>query len=267
MTQKLREFGSNQIDRVIEDAKTPVLNRMCEETHREIGGGIELRNITSLIEARKKKDDEAIDNGQLSFEACRSNSDILPFHVDISPNNPHSLDSATRECGRKDDRIVCDGLREEFRKNDLLPDGSTFYVIDFGLPHLPALQSVLLDYDIDSSVCISPSNEEVKGNNGHYQRYVSEYAHHRNALFQKRKELVAPKGLAILINSHASTQERRSIVQSFPSIASLKEMGIKKLVLGRETFYHDGAPNIFSHNKSSQAGNEVNNYAKPVMLV
>lgn len=66
-----------------------------------------------------------------------------------------------------------------------------------------------------------------------------------------------------MVNSHAEADERADIATVLPSVEWLKQKGITKLVLGKEFFYHDDAPN--PKNPAWQSffeADEVNKYAK-----
>jgi hypothetical protein len=206
---------------------------------------------------------ESFAHGELSFEALKSNSGILTENPDVIVDNPDEIEEYKLEMGKNADRIVSEGLRQELEKHNLLPDGKTFYLIDFGLPHLPALQSVLLDYGIDPSIYIKPSEKTLESNAGHFRRYISVYKEHSEELFDKREKLKQPKGLALLVNSHAEADERQSIAEILPSIDQLRQLGITRIVLGKETFYHHGPPNPKdSFWQPFFEASEINEYAK-----
>lgn len=216
-----------------------------------------------LISERRASEQRASLAGKLSFEASKSNSGLIADKPEIIVSEPEKTDEGILEMGREADGIVCDGLRQELERNGLQPDGKTFYLIDFGLPHLPALQSVLLDYGIDPSIYTNPSEQTLRDNAGHFRRYVSVYREHAEELFTKRERLEQPKGLALLVNSHAEADERVGISAVLPTIELLRQKGITKLVLGKEIFYHYGAPD--PKNPTWQGffeASEVNKYAK-----
>jgi hypothetical protein len=216
-----------------------------------------------LIKERRAIERRANLASMLSFEALKSNSDLIADKPEVKVSEPEKIDEYILEMGREADRIVCDGLRQELERNGLQPDGKTFYLIDFGLPHLPALQSVLLDYGIDPSIYTNPSEQTLRDNASHFRRYVSVYREHAEELFIKRERLEQPKGLALLVNSHAEADERADIATVLPSVEWLRQKGITKLVLGKEFFYHDDAPN--PKNPAWQSffeADEVNKYAK-----
>lgn len=143
--------------------------------------------IQKLIQKRRAIEQSANLAGTTSFEASRSNSGVIEEKPEIVVSDPENIDKGILEMGRKSDRIVCDGLRQELEKNVLQPDGRTFYLIDFGLPHLPALQSVLLDYGIDPSIYTKPSEQTLRDNADHFRRYVNVYREHAEELFTKRE--------------------------------------------------------------------------------
>lgn len=216
-----------------------------------------------LINERRAIEKRANLAGTLSFEALRSNSGLIADKQEIVVSYPEKTDEGILEMGRKSDRIICDGLRQELERNGLQPDDKTFYLIDFGLPHLPTLQSVLLDYGIDPSIYTNPSEQTLRDNASHFRRYVSVYREHAEELFTKRERLEQPKGLALLVNSHAEADENADIATVLPTIESLREKGITKVVLGKEIFYHYGAPD--PKNPTWQGffeASEVNKYAK-----
>jgi len=171
----------------------------------------------------------------------KSNSEILPNQPEVQVSNSKKTSNGVMEAGRRGDNIVCTGLREELKKHDLLPDGSTFYLIDFGLPHAPALQEVLLEIGIDPSIYVQPSNFRLEDpiSKGYYQRYIDSYREHREQLFNLREKLAEPKGHALMISSHADATERTKQKQILPPAEKLKEMGIRKIVIGKETFYQE----------------------------
>jgi len=143
-----------------------------------------------LIKERRAIERRANLAGMLSFEALKSNSGLIADKPEVKVGEPEKIDEYDEyilETGRKEDRIVCDGLRQELERNGLQPDGKTFYLIDFGLPHLPALQSVLLDYGIDPSIYTNPSEQTLRENAGHFRRYISVYREHAEELFIKRE--------------------------------------------------------------------------------
>ena len=201
--------------------------------------------------------------GRLSFEASKSNSGLIADKPELVVSEPEKTDEGILEMCREADIIVCDGLKQDLERNGLQPDDKTFYLIDFGLPHLPALQSVLLDYGIDPSIYTNPSEQTLRDNAGHFRRYVSVYREHAEELFTKRERLEQPKGLALLVNSHAEADERADIATVLPSVELLRQKGITKLVLGKEIFYHYGAPD--PKNPTWQGffeASEINQYAK-----
>ncbi|MBP8591376.1 hypothetical protein KBI33_02845 [Candidatus Shapirobacteria bacterium] len=185
-----------------------------------------------LIGERRELERRASLAGNLSFEALKSNSGVLADKPEITVSEPEKIDEGILKTGREEDRIVCDGLRQELEKNGLQPDGRTFYLIVCGLPHLPALQSVLLDYGIDPSIYTNPSEQTIQDKVYHFRRYVSVYREHAEALFTKRERLEQPKGLALLVNSHAEEDERADIATVLPSVELLRQKGITKLVFG-----------------------------------
>ena len=216
-----------------------------------------------LINERRALEQRAAVAGKLSFEALKSNSGLIADKPEIDVREPEKADKAILESYRKVDNIVCFGLRRELERNSLLPDGSTFYLLDFGLPHFPALESALLDYGIDPSIYAHPSEQTLRDNVGHFRRYALAYRDHAEELFKKRERLEQPKGLALLVNSHAEVDERTKIATILPSVEVLKQRGITRLVLGKETFYHYGAPD--PKNPTWQGffeASEVNKYAK-----
>ncbi|MEK9185393.1 MAG: hypothetical protein AAB863_01330 [Patescibacteria group bacterium] len=224
--------------------------------------------IQKLIIERRALEQRANLAGTLSFEASRSNSGLIADKPEVVVSDPEKTDEDILEMGREADRIVCDGLRQELERNGLQPDGKTFYLLDFGLPHLPALQSVLLDHGIDPSIYTNPSEQTLRDNAGHFRRYVSVYREHAEELFTKRERLEQPKGLALLVNSHAEADERADIATILPSVELLRQKGITKLVLGKEIFYHYGAPD--PKNPTWQGffeASEVNKYAKQLSEV
>lgn len=215
------------------------------------------------IRKRRLLEQKALEQGKLSFEAAKSNSGVLVEKPDIVIENPNEIEEWILEMGRNADRIVCEGLRQELEKHNLLPDNKTFYLIDFGLPHLPALQSVMLDYGIDPSIYTNPSEDTLRSNVKHFRRYVSVYKEHAEELFDKRERLKQPKGFALLVNSHAESDEMKSIAKILPSVDQLRQLGISRIVLGKEIFYHHGAPDPKdSAWKSFFEASEINEYAK-----
>lgn len=216
-----------------------------------------------LIKERRAIEQRANLVGKLSFEASRSNSGLIADKPEIVVSDPEKTDESILEMGREADKIVCESLRQELERNGLQPDDKTFYLIDFGLPHLPALQSVLLDNGIDPSIYTNPSEQTLRDNAGHFRRYVSVYREHAEELFTKRERLEKPRGLALLVNSHAEADERADIATVLPSVEFLRKKGITRVVLGKEIFYHYGAPDP---KKLTWQGffeaSEVNKYAK-----
>jgi len=216
-----------------------------------------------LISKRRVAEKRASLAGELSFEASKSNTGIVAEKPEIVVSDPENTDEGILKMGREADRIVCEGLRQELEKNGLQPDGKTFYLLDFGLPHLPALQSVLLDHGIDPSIYTNPSEQTLRDNAGHFRRYVSVYREHAEELFTKRERLEQPKGLALLVNSHAEADERADIATILPSVEFMRQNGITKLVLGKEIFYHYGVPDPKNPTwKGFFEASEVNKYAK-----
>jgi len=218
---------------------------------------------TQKIQKRMETERKALAEGGLSFEAAKSNSDFLPDSPEVSVRNPEKIDDVILEMGRKADEVVMEGLRQELEKHGLQPDGKTFYLIDFGLPHLPALQSVLLDFGIDPSIYTTPSEETLENNAGHFRRYNAVYREHADELFRKREKLEQPKGHALLVNSHAEADERAKFTTVFPSVDTLRQSGISRIVLGKEIFYHNGVPDPKDQSwQSFFEASEVNKYAK-----
>lgn len=195
-----------------------------------------------LIQGRRIKEQTLLASGKLSFEAAKSNSGLLPDKPEVAVSNPGEIDERILKLGREEDQIISDGLRQEIEKHGLQPDGKTFYLIDFGLPHLPALQSVLLDYGIDPSIYTNPSEQTLRDNAGHFRRYISVYREHAEELFTKREQLEQPKGIALLVNSHAEADESADIARILPPVEFLRQKGISRFVLGKEIFYHYGEP-------------------------
>jgi hypothetical protein len=140
-----------------------------------------------LIKERRAIERRANLAGMLSFEALKSNSGLITDKPEVNVSEPEKIDEYILEMGREADRIVCDGLRQELERNGLQPDSKTFYLIDFGLPHLPALQSVLLDYGIDPSIYTNPSEQTLRDNADHFRRYISVYRENAEKLFTKRE--------------------------------------------------------------------------------
>lgn len=206
----------------------------------------EADRINTLLKEREQRDDEAFRKGEISFEAAKPNSDFLPSQPYVSPKDPFGLNELSLANSRKDDMLICSGLSQELRENNLMPNGETFYLIDFGLPHLPSLQSRLLDHGIDSSIYTQPNEERLNESPGHFQRYCCEYRHHRKDIFKKRKSLKKPKGFALLVNSHAEKDEKQALSKILPDLQSLKQKGIRKIVMGIETFFHYGKPDVSS---------------------
>jgi len=234
-------------------------NPILDQPNSPIGEKIGFADIQN----RRNREKIAQNMGELSFEGMKPNTSFLPSKPEVSVAEPDKIDEDILKMGREADKIVCDGLKQELERNGLQPDDKTFYLIDFGLPHLPALQSVLLDYGIDPSVYTKPSEQTLRDNAGHFRRYVSVYREHAEELFTKREELDQPKGLALLVNSHAEADERADIATILPSVELLKQKGITKLVLGKEIFYHYGAPNPKDQNwQGFFEASEINNYAK-----
>jgi len=216
-----------------------------------------------LIQRRRQIERALLYKGKLSFEALKSNSGLLPDKPEVTVVDPEEIDDGVLELGRKADEIVSEGLRQEIEKHSLQPDGKTFYLIDFGLPHFPSLQSVLLDYGIDPSIYTNPSEQTLRGNAGHFRRYISTYKEHANELFTKRERLGEPKGYALLVNSHAKKDEEIDISTILPSAEWLRQRGITRVVLGKETFYHYGAPDPKNPTwRSFFEASEINRYAK-----
>ncbi len=189
-----------------------------------------------LIADRREAEQELMIQGCVGFEALKSNGGFLPNKPEVSTH------SSSEKGVIEDDRVVSQGLMQELEKHDLQPNGHIFYLIDFGLPHLPALQSVLLDYGIDPSIYTSPSEEVVSKSAGHFERYVSVYRELADELFAKREKLAeqpAPLGYALLVNSHAEQDEVSRITAVLPTIETLRQQGITKVVLGKEFYYGD----------------------------
>jgi hypothetical protein len=217
-----------------------------------------------LIKERRAIEQRANLAGILSFEALKSNSGLIADKPEVDVPEPEKIDEYILKMGREADRIVCHGLRQELERTGLQPDGKTFYLIDFGLPHLPALQSVLLDYGIDPSIYTNASEQTLRDNADHFRRYVSVCREHAEELFTKReRDWKHPKGLALLVNSHAAVDELGAIAKILPSVEFLRQMGISRIVLGKEMFYNHGAPNPKDPAwQSFFEANEVNKYAK-----
>lgn len=143
------------------------------------------------------------------------------------------------------DRVCVEGLRQELQLHNLMPDGKTFYLIDFGLPHLPSLQSVLLDYGVDPAIYIAPSSAEVQRAPGHFGRYIAEAKGLASELSTKRGRVDSSTGYALMVNSHAEPDECERIAEILPPISKLRDIGITRLVLGKEFYYgHGKAPSI-----------------------
>jgi len=175
-----------------------------------------------LIKERRAIEQRANLAGILSFEALKSNSGLIADKPEVDVPEPEKIDEYILKMGREADRIVCHGLRQELERTGLQPDGKTFYLIDFGLPHLPALQSVLLDYGIDPSIYTNASEQTLRDNADHFRRYVSVCREHAEELFTKRERLEHPKGLALLVNSHAEADELGAIAKILPSVEFLR---------------------------------------------
>lgn len=213
--------------------------------------------ITDRMLAENKRMQSSI-----TFDGLRSNSGILLENPDVAISSrevaPYIL-----ALGRAADIEVSRGLKTELEQKQLLPDGKTFYLIDFGLPHLPALQTVLLEAGIDPAIYTQPSPEHVKASPGHFARYHSVYEEHRDKIYQLRQKLEQPKGHALMVNSHAEPDESQKISEMLPNSEKLKQMGISRIVLGKEVFYHYGnpRPGDASWQNFFQAS-EVNKWAK-----
>lgn len=198
----------------------------------------------------------------VTFDGLRSNSGILPENPDVSINStevaPHIL-----ALGRAADIEVSRGLKTELEQKQLLPDGKTFYLIDFGLPHLPALSTVLLEAGIDPAIYTQPSPEHVNASPDHFARYHSVYEEHRDKIYQLRQKLEKPKGHALMVNSHAEPDEAQKIGEILPNAERLKQMGISRIVLGKEVFYHYGNPKPDDPSwQTFFQASEVNKWAK-----
>jgi|GEM_PF-3541553 len=235
--------------------ETPFEKPPIPETHKTA--------THQLIQDRRKTEEALLFRGELSFEAVKSNSGLLPDKPEVTVIDPEQIDEGVLELGREADEIVSEGLRQEIEKHNLQPDGKTFYLIDFGLPHFPSLQQVLLDYGIDPSIYTNPSEQTLRGNAGHFRRYISAYKKHANELFTKRENLERPQGYALLVNSHAEEDEERDIATILPSAEWLRQKGITRLVLGKEVFYHYGTPDPKNPTwQSFFKASEINRYAK-----
>lgn len=194
-------------------------------------------NIAKIIDQRRKIERERNEKGLLSFEALKSNFSLFSEKPEVFPKNPR----ATELSVLKDDLIIQNGLKSELEKYKLKPDNQTFYLIDIGLPHIPSLQSALLDLEIDPGVYVAPSKEHLNepSSAGHFSRYINAYEVLREELFQKREKLAKAKGHALMINSHAESEEARKIVKIFPSPERLKQLGIRRLVFAEEAFFRE----------------------------
>lgn len=220
--------------------------------------------LTTIIQERIEIERKALKQGNLSFEAVKSNSGLLPEQPLVELQDSERTSDDIMEEGRRVDRIVCDGLRQELERHNLTPDNATFYLIDFGLPHSPAIQETLLEIGIDPSVFIQPSDDRLKKAQGYYQRYIDSYQEHRDRLFDLRKNLV-PTGHALIISSHADKQEEVVQKSILPTIDKLKTMGVKRVVIGKETFYQE-PQNVQQLTTESSSGSSehlfVNQYAR-----
>lgn len=185
---------------------------------------------------RRNREQIAETQGVVLFEAVKSNSGLLPEQPSVELQDSERTTNNIMEEGRRVDNIVCEGLKEELKKHNLSPDNATFYLIDFGLPHAPAIQETLLEMGIDPSIFIQPSNDRLKNAKGYYQRYRDSYQEHRDRLFDLRENL-EPVGHALIISSHADAEERVVQKSILPSINKLRALGVKRVVIGKETFY------------------------------
>ncbi len=139
----------------------------------------------NLIQQRRRAELISLAKGELSFEALKSNSGLLPDKPEVNINSGED-DEDILKSGKEVDNIISTGLRLEIEKHGLQPDGRTFYLIDCGLPHLPVIQLVLLNYGIDPSIYTNPSEQTLQNNTGHFRRYVSAYREHAEELFKER---------------------------------------------------------------------------------
>lgn len=197
--------------------------------------------IAQLIAERREAEKLSFAENKPSFEGLKSNAGFFTEHPDVESVEHGRTSFETIEGGREDDRIVCQGLREELHKYNLLPDGSTVYLIDFGLPHAPALQETLLEIEIDPGVFTQPSEARLADTDarGYYQRYVDSYREHAARLFELREKLERPKGRALIFSSHADAVEWEAQKRILPTVERLKTSGIKRVVIGKETFYKE----------------------------
>lgn len=193
-------------------------------------------SLTQNFQERMENERKALEQGRLLFEALKSNSNLLPQQPLVELQDSEGTPADFIVEGRRKDRIVCDGLRQELEKHKLTPDNETFYLIDFGLPHAPAIQETLLEMGIDPSIFIQPSSDRLINAKGYYQRYIDSYQEHRDRLFDLRKDLI-PTGHALIISSHADAHERAIQKSILPMVDKLKAMGVKRVVIGKEAFY------------------------------
>ena len=98
--------------------------------------------LSSQRIADRKMSEDRLGQSTITFEGLRSNSGLLREKPDIQVENPREMDPLILSLGRAADIVVTQGLKTELAEKGLMPDGKTFYLIDFGLPHLPALQPV-----------------------------------------------------------------------------------------------------------------------------
>jgi hypothetical protein len=219
----MRNFGSNLIPRQPEQSR------------------IETEAISLKIQQRRASEQAAATPGGSSFEAVKSNNEMLPNQPAVQVADSKKTSAKSMDAGRRADEIVCAGLRAELGKHGLLPDGGTFYLIDFGLPHAPALQETLLELGIDPSIFVQPSKSRLENSEskGYYQRYIDSYHEKREHLFDLRAKLAKPRGYALMISSHADAPERAKQKKILPSAERLKEMGVRKIVIGKETYYQE----------------------------
>ena len=127
---------------------------------------------------------------QKIFDSVSPDNEVLPNHPEVF------IDISNYGQGfAEDDKICVQGLISELKKHNLMPDGQTFYCLDFGLPHFPSQVSALLELQVVSNIYTDPSEKTIISHKGHYQRYAACCVEMTDEIKAKRELLIL---LAIL---------------------------------------------------------------------
>lgn len=164
--------------------------------------------------------------------------DNIPFVQNNSSNLfDESLLTGKWRFGKRDDELICRWFSQEIEKYDLLPNWETFYILDIWLPHIPALQQWLLSWWILPYTYINPSEQRIKNETWLFSQYLESSLERSKSIANWYKTIKDPKGFCMLMDSHADKYERNFQNSALPSIELLKMLGIKKLVIWKETYY------------------------------